>query len=77
MSVVESLKKSGVDLNIVLYNTLFDACFGCRDLRAAEDWIGQIKPWYCLLEIADVTGDSQTPHPVLRPMKIAREDCSV
>ena len=26
MSVLESLKKSGVDLNIVLYSTLVDAC---------------------------------------------------
>ena len=43
MSVVESLKKSGVDLNTVRHNTLFDACVECRDLRAAEDWMEQIK----------------------------------
>ena len=43
MSVLESLKKSGVDLNSVLYNTLLDACVECRDLRAAEDWMEHTK----------------------------------
>lgn len=43
MSVFDSLKKSGVDLNSVIYNTVLDACVECRDLRAAEDWMEQTK----------------------------------
>lgn len=43
MSVFESLKKSGVDLNSVIYNTVLDACVECRDLRAAEKWMEETK----------------------------------
>jgi len=43
ISVFESLKKSGVDLNSVIYNTVLDACVECRDLRAAEKWMEETK----------------------------------
>jgi pentatricopeptide repeat protein len=42
-SVFESLEKSGVDLNSVIYNTVLDACVECRDLAAAEAWMEQTK----------------------------------
>merc|ERR1719191_1323188 len=38
-----SLKRSGVDLNSVIYNTVLDACVECHDLKAAEAWMEQTK----------------------------------
>jgi len=43
VSVFESLERSGVDLNSVIYNTVLDACVECRDLNAAEEWMVQMK----------------------------------
>jgi pentatricopeptide repeat protein len=43
MSVFEFLKKSGVELNSVIYNTVLDACVECRDLRAAEKWMQEAQ----------------------------------
>jgi len=43
VSVFESLEKSGVDMNCVIYNTVLDACVECRDLKAAEAWMEQMK----------------------------------
>jgi len=42
-SVFESLEKSGVDMNSIIYNTVLDACVECRDLKAAEAWMEQTK----------------------------------
>merc|ERR1719486_1702339 len=42
-SVFDSLEKSGVDLNSVIYNTVLDACVECGDLEAAEAWMEQTK----------------------------------
>jgi pentatricopeptide repeat protein len=41
--VFESLERSGVDLNSVVYNTILEACVQCRDLRAAENWMEKTK----------------------------------
>jgi len=38
-SVFESLERSGVAMNSVIYNTVLDACVECRDLKAAESWM--------------------------------------
>jgi len=43
VSVFESLKQSGVDLNSIIYNTVLDACVECRDLKAAESWMEGMK----------------------------------
>jgi len=43
IAVFDSLERSGVDLNSVIYNTVLDACVECRDLRAAEAWMEQTK----------------------------------
>merc|ERR1719183_786094 len=43
VSVFDSLERSGVDLNSVMYNTVLDACVECRDLEAAEAWMEQTK----------------------------------
>jgi len=43
ISVFDSLERSGVDLNSVIYNTVLDACVECRDLKAAEAWMEQTK----------------------------------
>jgi len=50
VNVFESLEKSGVDMNSIIYNTVIDACVECRDLRAAEEWMEQTKK----LGMADV-----------------------
>jgi pentatricopeptide repeat protein len=42
-SVFESLERSGVDLNSVVYNTILEACVQCRDLQAAEAWMEKTK----------------------------------
>lgn len=41
--VFETLRKSGVEMNSVIYNTVLDACVECRDLRAAEAWMEETK----------------------------------
>jgi pentatricopeptide repeat protein len=43
VGVFESLESSGVDMNSIIYNTVLDACVGCRDLPAAEAWMEQTK----------------------------------
>jgi len=43
VSVFESLEKSGVDMNSIIYNTVLDACVECRDLKAAEAWMERTK----------------------------------
>jgi pentatricopeptide repeat protein len=43
ISVFDSLERSGVDLNSVIYNTVLDACVECRDIAAAEAWMEQTK----------------------------------
>jgi len=42
MSIFDSLKEGGVELNSIIYNTILDACVKCCDLEAAEDWMRQI-----------------------------------
>jgi pentatricopeptide repeat protein len=41
--VFHSLKRSGVDMNVIIYNTVLDACVECRDLKAAEEWMEQMQ----------------------------------
>merc|ERR1719236_202005 len=43
ISVFDSLERSGVDLNSVVYNTVLDACVECHDLQAAEAWMEQMQ----------------------------------
>ena len=43
MAVFESLKKSGVELNSVIYNTVLDSCVECGDLAAAEQWMVETR----------------------------------
>jgi len=43
MSVFNSLKQSGMELNSIVYNTVLDACVECRDLSAAEEWMSEMK----------------------------------
>jgi len=43
MNVFESLKKSGAELNSVVYNTVLDACVECSKLGKAEAWMEQMK----------------------------------
>jgi len=43
MTVFNSLKASGVEMNSIIYNTVLDACVQCRDLKAAQAWMEQIK----------------------------------
>mmetsp|Transcript_57591 Transcript_57591/g.159324 ORF Transcript_57591/g.159324 Transcript_57591/m.159324 type:complete len:1151 (+) Transcript_57591:120-3572(+) len=41
--VFQSLVDSGAELNSVVYNTVLEACVECRDLAAAEAWMGRMK----------------------------------
>jgi len=41
--VFESMEQSGIDLNCIMYNTVLDACVGCKDLKAAEAWMERMK----------------------------------
>jgi len=41
MSIFNSLKEGGVDMNSIIYNTILDACVKCKDLEAAKDWMRQ------------------------------------
>jgi len=43
MSIFNSLKEGGVELNSIMYNTVLDACVKCRDLQAAEGWMKQLQ----------------------------------
>merc|ERR1719163_410014 len=43
MSIFNSLKVGGVEMNSIIYNTVLDACVKCNDLKAAEDWMRQIR----------------------------------
>jgi len=43
MSIFNSLKEGGVELNSIIYNTVLDACVKCRDLKAAEGWMKEIE----------------------------------
>mmetsp|Transcript_63422 Transcript_63422/g.151587 ORF Transcript_63422/g.151587 Transcript_63422/m.151587 type:complete len:1084 (-) Transcript_63422:132-3383(-) len=43
MNVFESLKKSGAELNSVVYNTVLDACVECSQLEKAQAWMKQMK----------------------------------
>jgi pentatricopeptide repeat protein len=43
VDIFQSLKRSGVDLNSIVYNTLLDACVQCKDLRAVEEWMEKTK----------------------------------
>eukprot|EP00929_Paragymnodinium_shiwhaense_P084575 TRINITY_DN45228_c0_g1_i1.p1 TRINITY_DN45228_c0_g1~~TRINITY_DN45228_c0_g1_i1.p1 ORF type:complete len:1115 (+),score=307.20 TRINITY_DN45228_c0_g1_i1:231-3575(+) len=43
MSVFEQLRKSGTELNSVVYNTVLDACVECRNQKAAEDWMQKTR----------------------------------
>jgi len=43
VSVFDSLERSGVDMNSIIYNTVLDACVECHDLKAAEAWMEQTK----------------------------------
>lgn len=42
-SVFESLERSGVEMNSIIYNTVLDACVECRDLKAAEAWMDRTQ----------------------------------
>lgn len=42
-NIIESLGKSGVDMNPIIYNTVLDACVEFYDLKAAEDWMERTK----------------------------------
>jgi pentatricopeptide repeat protein len=42
-SIFNSLERSGVDLNCVVYNAVLDACVQCRDFGAAEKWMEKSK----------------------------------
>jgi len=43
MSIFNSLKEGGVEMNSIIYNTVLDACVKCRDLKAAELWMKEIE----------------------------------
>lgn len=43
MKAFESLRRSGTELNSIVYNTVLDACVECKNLRAAEDWMRTTK----------------------------------
>jgi len=43
MSIFESLKATGVEMNAIIYNTVLDACVKCRDLKAATSWMERAK----------------------------------
>jgi len=43
MSIFNSLKVAGAELNSIVYNTVLDACVKCNDLAAAENWWKQAK----------------------------------
>merc|ERR1719272_2231718 len=43
VNAFDSLQKTGVDLNPIIYNTVLDACVECQDLRAAEAWVEKSK----------------------------------
>jgi pentatricopeptide repeat protein len=46
----DKLKQSGAPLSPLIYNCLLDACVQCGDMKAAEEYFGQMKQ----LECADV-----------------------
>jgi len=43
VKVFESLEKSGIDLNSVVYNTVLEACVQCHEFSAAEKWMKKCK----------------------------------
>eukprot|EP00927_Polykrikos_kofoidii_P039837 TRINITY_DN34144_c0_g1_i1.p1 TRINITY_DN34144_c0_g1~~TRINITY_DN34144_c0_g1_i1.p1 ORF type:complete len:1104 (-),score=206.41 TRINITY_DN34144_c0_g1_i1:95-3406(-) len=43
IKVFETLKRSGTELNSIVYNTVLDACVECRNLAAAEEWMKTIQ----------------------------------
>eukprot|EP00933_Yihiella_yeosuensis_P072709 TRINITY_DN811_c0_g1_i1.p1 TRINITY_DN811_c0_g1~~TRINITY_DN811_c0_g1_i1.p1 ORF type:complete len:1117 (-),score=302.97 TRINITY_DN811_c0_g1_i1:180-3530(-) len=43
MKVFETLKKSGGELNSVVYNTVLDACVECQAVKEAESWMRVMK----------------------------------
>merc|ERR1719331_2268261 len=42
-SVFESMEQSGIDLNVIMFNTVLDACVECKDLKAAEAWMERMR----------------------------------
>ncbi|CAE8704838.1 unnamed protein product [Polarella glacialis] len=43
MSIFDSLRASGAELNAVVYNTVLDACVECKQLQTAESWMSKMK----------------------------------
>jgi len=43
MSIFDTLKESGVEMNGVVFNSVLDACVKCRDLKAAHAWMEQTR----------------------------------
>merc|ERR1719162_360709 len=43
MSIFDSLKESGAEMNSVIYNTVLDACVKCWELKAAHAWMEQTR----------------------------------
>jgi pentatricopeptide repeat protein len=43
VSIFNSLKDAGAEMNSIVYNTVLDACVKCDDLQAAEDWMRQTQ----------------------------------
>merc|ERR1719253_220662 len=43
MSIFDTLKESGIEMNGVVFNTVLDACVKCKDLKAAQAWMEQTR----------------------------------
>ena len=43
VSAFDSLEKSGVDMNSIIYSSVLDTCVEWRDLKAAEAWMEQTE----------------------------------
>jgi pentatricopeptide repeat protein len=43
MSIFDTLKSSGTELNSIVYNTVLEVCVRCQNLPAAEDWMRQTR----------------------------------
>jgi len=78
-NIFDSLKKAGVELNSIVYNTVLDACVKCQDLKAAEEFMVQTKEagmldavsFNTLMKAHLVTGNVDKARGVMEEMKKA------
>jgi len=77
MSIFDTLKESGAELNSVVYNTVLDTCVKCQDLKAATSWMEQARQagfvdvvsYNILMKAYLLSGDLTKARSIIRQMK--------